>query len=66
MGWLYAPLRLLRDLPLGFKLAATTLGALSLLIGVSWYAFDSLGFVTAMQKVRALAGALISATDAAD
>jgi methyl-accepting chemotaxis protein len=50
MGWLYAPLRLLRDLPLGFKLAATTLGALSLLIGVSWYAFDSLGFVTAMQK----------------
>jgi methyl-accepting chemotaxis protein len=49
MGW-PAPLRLLRDLPLGFKLAGTTLGALSLLIGVSCYAFDRLGFVTAMQK----------------
>jgi methyl-accepting chemotaxis protein len=53
MGWIYAPLRLLRDLPLGFKLAATTLGALLLLIGVSWYAFDRLGFVTGMQRASA-------------
>jgi methyl-accepting chemotaxis protein len=50
MGWIYASLRLLRDLPLGFKLAGTTFGALSLLIGVSWFAFDRLGFVTSMQQ----------------
>jgi methyl-accepting chemotaxis protein len=50
MRWIYASLRLVRDLPLGFKLAGTTLGALSLLIGVSWFAFDRLGFVTGMQQ----------------
>src|ERR1700677_2479266 len=53
MGWICASLRLLRDLPLGFKLAGTTIGALSLLIGVSWFAFDRLGFVTTMQKASA-------------
>jgi methyl-accepting chemotaxis protein len=50
MGWLYAPVRLVRDLPISFKLAMTVVGALSLLIGVSWFAYDSLGFVMAMQR----------------
>ena len=50
MGRLYLPLRLVRDLPVGVKLAATVVGALSLLTGVSLFAFDRLGFVTAMQE----------------
>ena len=50
MGRLYLPLRLVRDLPIGVKLAATVVGALSLLTGVSLFAFDRLGFVTAMQE----------------
>ena len=50
MGRLDLPLRLLRDLPIGVKLAATVVGALSLLIGLSLFAFDRLGFVTAMQE----------------
>jgi methyl-accepting chemotaxis protein len=50
MKWIYAALRRLRDLPLGVKLAGATLGALLLLIGISWFAFDRLGFVTAMQR----------------
>jgi methyl-accepting chemotaxis protein len=53
MGWIYVVLRALRDLPLGVKLAGATLGALSLLIGVSWFAFDRLGFVTTMQQASA-------------
>jgi methyl-accepting chemotaxis protein len=50
MGWLYVLGRFVRDLPIGFKLAMTVVGALSLLIGVSWFAYDSLGFVTGMQR----------------
>jgi methyl-accepting chemotaxis protein len=50
MGWLYAPVRLIRDLSIGFKLAATVVGALSLLTGVSLFALDRLSFVTAMQE----------------
>jgi len=49
MGWLFAPLRLVRDLSIGIKLAATVIGALSLLTGVSLFALDRLGFVTALQ-----------------
>jgi methyl-accepting chemotaxis protein len=50
MRWLYAPLRVIRDLPIAFKLATTVVGALSLLVGVAWFAYASLGFVTAMQR----------------
>jgi methyl-accepting chemotaxis protein len=50
MGWLYAPVRLVRDLSIGFKLAMTVAGALSLLTGVSLFAFDRLSFVSAMQE----------------
>jgi methyl-accepting chemotaxis protein len=50
MGWLYTPLRLVRNLPIGFKLAITVVGALSMLAAVSWFALDRLGFVTAMQE----------------
>jgi methyl-accepting chemotaxis protein len=50
MGWLNAPLRLVRNLPIGLKLAMTVIGALSMLTGVSWFALDRLGFVTAMQE----------------
>ena len=50
MRWLNLPLRLIRDLPIGVKLAATVVGALSLLTGVSLFAFDRLGFVTSMQE----------------
>lgn len=50
MGWLNAPLRFVRDLPIGVKLAMTVVGALALLTGVSWFALDRLGFVTAMQR----------------
>jgi hypothetical protein len=49
MGWINAPVRLVRDLSIGFKLAMTVVGALSLLTAVSWFALDRLGFVTAMQ-----------------
>jgi methyl-accepting chemotaxis protein len=49
MGWLTAPVRLVRDLPIGFKLAMTVAGALALLTGVSLFAFNRLGFVTSMQ-----------------
>jgi methyl-accepting chemotaxis protein len=49
MGWLNAPVRLVRNLPIGFKLAMTVVGALSLLSGVSLFALDRLNFVTAMQ-----------------
>ena len=58
MGWVYASLRPLRDLPLGFKLAGTTIAALSVLIGISWFAFDRLGFVTAAQQ-RATAQSIV-------
>ncbi len=50
MGWLHAPVRRLRDLPIGLKLAMTVIGALSMLGGVSWFALDRLHFVTVMQK----------------
>jgi methyl-accepting chemotaxis protein len=53
MGWLtgrLSPVRIVRDLPIGFKLAMTVVGALSLLTGVSLFALDRLGFVTAMQE----------------
>ena len=49
MGWLNAPVRLIRDVPIGFKLSATVVGALSLLTGVSLFALDRLAFVTTMQ-----------------
>ena len=49
MGWLFIPVRLVRDLPIGFKLAMTVAGALTLLAGVSWFAFDRLEFVLTMQ-----------------
>ena len=50
MGWLSAPVRLVRDLSIGFKLALTVAGALSLLMGVSWFALDRLNFVTGQQQ----------------
>ncbi len=50
MGWVTAPVRLVRDLPIGFKLAMTVVGSLTLLTGVSWFAFDRLSFVTRMQE----------------
>lgn len=49
MGWLFMPMRLVRDLPIGFKLAMTVAGALTLLVGVSWFALDRLDFVLTMQ-----------------
>ena len=49
MAWISAPLRLVRDLSVGIKLAATVVGALALLTGVSLFAFERLGFVTALQ-----------------
>ncbi len=42
-------LRIIRDLPVGVKLAASVLGALSLLCGLSWFALDRLAFVTGQQ-----------------
>jgi methyl-accepting chemotaxis protein len=42
-------LRLFRDLPVGWKLAASVAGALSLLCGLSWFALDRLAFVTSVQ-----------------
>jgi methyl-accepting chemotaxis protein len=50
MGWLNAPARLVRDLPIGIKLAMTVVGALSLLTGVALFALNRLDFVTAMQE----------------
>ena len=50
MAWLGAPVRLVRDLPIGLKLAMTVLGALSLLACVSWFALDRLRFVTQAQE----------------
>lgn len=50
MGWLQAPARLVRNLPIAFKLAITVVGALSLLAGVSLFALNRLEFVTAMQQ----------------
>jgi methyl-accepting chemotaxis protein len=50
MGWFTAPIRFIRDLSLGLKLAATVVGALSLLTGVSLFALDRLNFVTSMQE----------------
>ena len=49
MGWFNAPVRLIRDVPIGLKLSATVVGALSLLTGVSLFALDRLAFVTTMQ-----------------
>jgi methyl-accepting chemotaxis protein len=50
MGWLSAPVRFVRDLSIGVKLAITVIGAVSLLSGVSWFALDRLGFVMAIQQ----------------
>ena len=50
MSWLYAPVRFVRDLSIVFKLAIAVAGAFSLLTGVSLFALDRLGFVTAMQE----------------
>lgn len=44
-----ASLRLIRDLPIGFKLGMTIASALAVLAGVSWFALDRLGFVTSLQ-----------------
>ncbi|HEY1410745.1 MAG TPA: hypothetical protein VGF36_01330, partial [Rhodopila sp.] len=49
MGWLKVPVRLVRDLPIGLKLALTVVGALSLLSLVSLFALNRLNFVIAMQ-----------------
>jgi methyl-accepting chemotaxis protein len=49
MRRLYAPVRLVRNLPIGVKLGMTVVGALSLLSLVSLFALDRLSFVTAMQ-----------------
>ena len=49
MGWVNAPVRFVRDLSIAIKLASTTAGALTLLIGVCLFALDRLNFVTAMQ-----------------
>jgi methyl-accepting chemotaxis protein len=49
MGWLFAPARFVRDLPIAVKLAATVLGALSLLTGVSLFGVDRLGFIAGLQ-----------------
>jgi hypothetical protein len=45
--------RIVRDLPIGLKLAMTVFGALSMLTAVSLFALDRLGFVTAMQQAVA-------------
>ncbi|HEY4174632.1 MAG TPA: HAMP domain-containing protein, partial [Rhodopila sp.] len=50
MGWFNAPVRLVRDLPIGFKLAMTVVGALALLTGVSLFALNRLNFVTGLQE----------------
>lgn len=50
MGWFNAPVRLVRDLPIGFKLTLTVVGALALLTGVSLFALNRLDFVTALQE----------------
>jgi methyl-accepting chemotaxis protein len=50
MGWFNAPVRLVRDLPIGFKLTITVVGALALLTGVSLFALNRLDFVTALQE----------------
>ena len=53
MGWFNAPVRLVRDLPIGFKLAMTVVGALALLTGVSLFALNRLDFVTGLQEMVA-------------
>lgn len=58
MGWLSAPLRLLRNLPIAAKLASTTLGALLLLTGVSLFAVDRLAYVAARQEKAATQSAI--------
>jgi methyl-accepting chemotaxis protein len=50
MGWFNAPVRLVRDLPIGVKLTITVVGALALLTGVSLFALDRLDFVSALQE----------------
>jgi methyl-accepting chemotaxis protein len=46
---LLRPLFLLRDLPIGVKLVATTAGALALLAGISWFSLDRLTVIGALQ-----------------
>ncbi|HBK09431.1 MAG TPA: hypothetical protein DDZ81_26810 [Acetobacteraceae bacterium] len=58
MGWLFMPVRLVRDLPIGFKLATTVAGALTLLAGVSWFGFNRLDFVVTMQRRAAAQSAV--------
>lgn len=53
MGLFNAPVRLVRDLPIGFKLAMTVIGVLAVLGGLSWFASDRLAFVTFMQRAVA-------------
>jgi methyl-accepting chemotaxis protein len=48
-GLLGAPIRLARDLPIGAKLGLVSVGALVLLSLVSWFAFDRLVTVGALQ-----------------
>lgn len=58
MGWLFAPLRLIRNLPIAVKLASTTLGALLLLTGVSLFAVNRLTYVAARQEKAAAQSAI--------
>jgi methyl-accepting chemotaxis protein len=44
-------IRSIRNLPVGVKLAATVVGALALLSGLSWFALDRLAFVASLQTV---------------
>ena len=48
-GRLFLPFRIFRDLSIGRKLALTSIGALALLSGVSWFALDRLTSVSSLQ-----------------
>jgi methyl-accepting chemotaxis protein len=48
-GYITLPLRLLRDLPIAWKLASTSVGALGLIILVSWLGLNALAKVGILQ-----------------
>ena len=49
MSLIGTPLRVVRNVPIGWKLAGTVAGALALLAGIAWLALNWLAFVAALQ-----------------
>ncbi len=52
------PIRLFRNLPIGWKLASTVVGALAMLSGMAWFSLDRMQELAALQSSMSMQAAL--------